>query len=162
MSFDELLANAGGFKNLFELVRKKGLNLESEVEKLLKQESGLFSIVGFSVKKVTEEYAELSFPFSHQIERHGGMVHGGIISYALDIVGGLAVMAQNTGIDQVTLELKVNFLEPVRKDPFRVIGRTIRQGRTTAVAEAELRDGEDKLCAKALGTWYLISSRNPS
>ena len=162
MSFDEILARAGGFKNLFEQVKKNGLNLETEVEKLLREESGLFSIAGFSVKKISEGFAELSFPFRHEIARHGGMVHGGIISYALDNAGGLAVMTQNGGIDQVTLELKVNFLEPLRKEPFRAIGRTLRQGRTVAVAESEVRDGEDRLCAKALGTWYLISSRNPS
>jgi uncharacterized protein (TIGR00369 family) len=161
LTFDEIIANAGGFKNLFAQVRKKGLSLESEVEKLLKQESGLFSIAGFSVNKVTEGYAEMSFLLTHEIERHGGMVHGGIISYALDVVGGLAIMSQNSGVDQVTLELKINFLEPARKEPFRVIGRTVRHGRTTAVAEGELRDGEGKLCAKSLGTWYLISSRNP-
>lgn len=162
MSFEELLASAGGFKNLFELVRKNGLNLENEVEKFLKQESGLFSIAGFSVEKIGDGYAELSFPFSQQIARHGGMVHGGVISFALDSAGGLAIMTQNSGIDQVTLELKINFLEPLRKAPFRAIGKTIRFGQTIAVAEGELRDGEDRLCAKGLGTWYMIAARTQS
>ena len=65
-------------------------------------------------------------------------MHGGIISFALDTVGGLACMANNPGVDQVTIELTVNFLKPLKKEPFRAIGRELRSGRTTAVAEAEM------------------------
>jgi len=159
MSFDELLVNAGGFKNLFAHVRKIGLNLEAQVESFLKKDSGLFSIAGFSIKKLSPGYAELTFSFTNEIARHGGMAHGGIISYALDSVGGLAVMTENNGIDQATLELKVNFLEPARKGPFQATGKVLRLGRTVAVAEAELHDADGRLCAKALGTWYMISSK---
>jgi uncharacterized protein (TIGR00369 family) len=159
MSFEETLNSAGGFKGLFAKIKDQGLSVEAELESFLKNESGLFSIAGFSVKKVGHRYAELTFPFSQQIARHGGIVHGGIISFALDNVGGMAVMTENTGIDQVTLELKINFLEPLRKEPYVAKGTVLRHGRITSVAEAEIRDGDDKLCAKALGTWYMIHSR---
>jgi len=76
--------------------------------------------------------------------------------FALDSVGGLAIMPNNSGTDQVTLELKVNFLKPLKKGPFRAIGREIRSGRTTSVAQAEMRDGDEDLCAVGLGTWYKI------
>jgi len=159
MSFEELLRTSGGFKGLFAKIRSEGLNLETELETFLKSESGLFSLAKFSVKKVGDGFAELSFPFSQAIARHGGMVHGGITSFALDNVGGIAVMTNNTGIDQVTLELKINFLEPLRKDPFTAKGTVIRHGRTTSVAEAELKDASGMLCAKALGTWYMIHGK---
>ncbi|MDA4111942.1 MAG: PaaI family thioesterase [Thaumarchaeota archaeon] len=157
MSFEELLKSSGGFKGVFELVKNNGRSVEQEVEKFLSSESGLFSLAKFSVRKIEKGYAELSFPFSYNVARHGGMVHGGIISFALDNVGGLAVMSNNSGFDQVTLELKVNFLEPLKKEPFLAIGRELRHGRTTAVAEAEMRDGNNIVCAIALGTWYKIS-----
>jgi len=156
LSFDEVLKRAGGFKGLFAEIRSQGLNLEGELERFLESESGLFSIAKFSVKKLGDGYAELSFPFSPEVARHGGLVHGGIISFALDSAGGIAVMTDNDGIDQVTLELKINFLEPARKEPFTAKGSVLRHGRTTSVAEAELRDGDGKLCAKALGTWYMM------
>jgi len=159
MSFEELLKSSGGFKGLFETVRNQGLSVESELERFLQAESGLFSLAKFSVKKVGNGFAELTFPYSQNIARHGGMVHGGIISFALDNVGGIAVMTKNVGIDQVTLELKINFLEPLRKEPFIATGRVLRHGRNVSVAEAEVCDGEGKLCAKALGTWYLILER---
>ena len=159
MSFDKILQSEGGFQGLFAKYRSQGLSVEKEVEKFLKAESGLFSIARFTVAKVGDGYAELTFPFSQEVARHGGMVHGGIISFALDNVGGIAVMTKNSGIDQVTLELKINFLEPLKKEPYTVKGEVLRHGRITSVAEAELRDGDGKLCAKALGTWYMIHER---
>ena len=135
------------------------MNVEERVYKIFAEESPLFSIAGFSIKKVSSGYSELSFVYDQKISRRGGMVHGGVISYALDSAGGLAVMSENTGIDQVTLELKINFLEPLRNSPFKVIGKVLRQGRSVAVAESEVRDSEEKLCAKALGTWYLVHNR---
>jgi uncharacterized protein (TIGR00369 family) len=159
MSFEELLKSSGGFQGLFAKLRSEGVSVEKELESFLKSESGLFSAAGFSVRKVGDGYAELEFPFSQHIARHGGIVHGGIISFALDNAGGIAVMTKNTGIDQVTLELKINFLEPLMKEPYTARGTVIRHGRTTSVAEAEVRDRDGKLCAKALGTWYMIFAR---
>jgi uncharacterized protein (TIGR00369 family) len=159
MSFEEILRDKGGFKGLFATVRSQGLGVEKELEKFLRAESGLFSIANFSVTKVGDGVAELTFPFSQPVARHGGMVHGGIISYALDTVGGIAVMTKNSGIDQVTLELKINFLEPLTKEPYLARGEVLRHGRITSVAEAEVIDGNGKLCAKALGTWYMIHER---
>ncbi len=159
MSLDDLIAKAGGFKTLFEDLRTEGVNVENQIERIFADESPLFSIVGFSVKKVSSGYAELSFPLGEKILRRGGIVHGGVISYALDSAGGLSVMTENTGVDQVTLELKINFLEPLRASPFKVTGRVLRQGRSVAVAESEVRDSSDRLCAKSLGTWYLIHKK---
>lgn len=159
MSFDEVLKSGGGFKGLFEKIRGEGLSVEKELTKFMRAESGLFSIAKFSVVTVGDGFAEITFPFSPEVARHGGFVHGGIISFALDNVGGIAVMTNNTGVDQVTLELKINFLEPLRKEPFTAKGQVIRHGRVTSVAEAEIRDGDGKLCAKALGTWYTIHER---
>jgi len=159
MSFEDMLRDGGGFKGLFAKIRSQGLSVEDELQGFLKNESGFFSIAKFSVKKIGDGYAEISFPFSKEVARHGGIVHGGVTSFALDNVGGIAVMTNNTGIDQVTLELKINFLEPLKVEPFTATGTVLRHGRVTSVAEAELRDGDGKLCAKALGTWYTIHSR---
>jgi uncharacterized protein (TIGR00369 family) len=156
---DELITRAGGFKKLFEQLRAGGMDIEQQVERIFADESPLFSIVGFSIKKVSSGYCELTFPYGQKISRRGGMVHGGVVSYALDSAGGLAVMSENTGVDQVTLELKVNFLEPLRKSPFKVTGKVLRQGRNVAVAESEVKDSENKLCAKSIGTWYLIHKK---
>ncbi len=155
MSFDELLKEAGSFRNLFALARKAGADVEAEVQKAMTMDSEIFKMVGYKVAKVGEGVAEFAFPFSNAIGRRGGMVHGGIVMYTLDNICGIAVMTVNPGMDQVTMELKVNFLEPLRKGPFRATGKVIRAGRSVAVAEGEILDRGGLLCAKALGTWYM-------
>lgn len=156
MSFDQLLAEAGSFRNMFSAARKRGLDVEREVQKAMGIDSELFRIVGYTVENVGDGEVALSFPFGPAVARRGGMVHGGVIMYTLDNVCGLAVMTVNSGADQLTMELKVNFLEPLEKGPFTATGRVVRAGRTIAVAEGEVRDAAGKLCAKSLGTWYMI------
>jgi uncharacterized protein (TIGR00369 family) len=159
MSLEEHLAKAGSYKNLLRTLKDQGLDAEKEMQRILWREAPLFQRIGLTVDKISEGRIELSFQQTEEIGRSGGMIHGGIAMYVLDTAAGLAVLTQNHGIDQVTLELKTNFLEPLRKSPFKVIGKTVRVGRTTAVSEGELFDSEKRLCAKALGTWYLLTEK---
>jgi uncharacterized protein (TIGR00369 family) len=159
MSLEELLSRAGSYKNLLKMIRDRGLDLEKEMQKVLWKEAPLFERIGLMVDRIQDGMIQMSFRYNEEIGRSGKMVHGGIGMYVIDTAAGLAVMTENQGIDQLTIELKVNFLEPLKKSPFRVVGRTVRVGKTTAVAEAEIRDTDDRLCAKGLGTWYLITRK---
>lgn len=144
---------------MFENLRRSGLSLEEELQRMLVLEGRLYRRIGFKVVKVGNGAAELDFPLSEEISRRGGMVHGGVIMYALDDVGGLAVMSMNTGIDQFTMQLSVSFMKPLSNGPFRATGKVIRMGTSTAVAEGEVRDASDNLCAKGLGTWFIVRNR---
>ncbi len=159
MSFEELLNQAGSFRNLFAMAKKGGADIQAEVQKAMTWDSKLFSTVGYKVVKVGNGRAELSFPYSKAISRRGNIVHGGIVMYTLDNVCGIAVMTVNSGVDQLTMELKINFLEPLRNGPFRATGKVVRAGTTVAVAEGEVRDADGKLCAKGMGTWYMLKKR---
>ena len=159
MSLDQLLKEAGSFSNVFKLARARGLNVEETMQGAMNVDGGLFRTVGCTVRKVGEGTAELGFGFGEAIERRGGMVHGGIVMYTLDNVCGIAVMTVNPGVDQLTSELKVNFLESLRNGPFVATGRVLRVGRSTAVAEGEIRDAGGALCAKGMGTWHLVQAK---
>jgi acyl-CoA thioesterase len=69
-------------------------------------------------------------------------------------------MTVNPGTDQLSLELNVSFLAPLKKGPFTARGVVIRRGGSTAVAEGEIRDADGRLCAKSLGTFYLSRKRS--
>ena len=156
MSLDELLREAGSFRKLFALGRKQGADVEAELESAMAADSELFRIVGFKVVKVRSGRAELSFPYSKAVTRRGGMVHGGIVMYSLDNACGIAAMSVNPGIDQLTMDLKVNFLRPLRKGPFRAIGRVVRAGNNIIVVEGEVVDADGELCAMSLGSWFIV------
>jgi len=154
-NFDKLLESVGSFEKLFEQGRDLGFNVEEQVERVFRADSKLFRIVGFKVLKMKGGVAELRFPYSKAITRRGGIVHGGVVLYTMDSACGMAVMTVNPGTDQLSLELNVSFLAPLRKGPFIAKGVVIRRGGSTAVAEGEIRDADGRLCAKSLGTFYL-------
>jgi acyl-CoA thioesterase len=157
MSLQDLVERAGSFKALFDQLRAAGADIEEQVQQALESER-LFKYVGFSVEKIDEGIVRMSFPFSENITRRGGIVHGGVVTTALDNACGVAVMTVNPGKNQVTVELKVNFLEKLTDGPFQVLGRVIRSGKTAMVAEGEIRDSKDRLCAKGIGTWLVSGS----
>jgi len=159
MSFDELLNDVGSFRKLFALARKQGVNVEEEMERAMSVDSELFTATGFRVVRVGRGRAELSFPFSKRVSRRGGMVHGGVVMYSLDNACGIAVMSVNPGVDQLTTELKVNFLRPLKNGPFRAIGKVVKSGKNLFVVEGEVRDTRGVLCAKSLGSWYIIRKK---
>ncbi|MGC9076300.1 MAG: PaaI family thioesterase [Conexivisphaera sp.] len=156
--FDDDVRAAGGFRQLFELWRSEGRNVVDEINRSFSEETGLYEALGFRVTEVGDGYAQLEFPFSHMASGRRGRphVHGGVVMTALDTTCGLAVMSVNTGREQSTLELKVNFIKPLLRDPFRVTGRVIHIGTNTAVVEGEIVDSEGVVCARALGTWFVF------
>ena len=157
MSFRAIVDKAGSFKALFESMKASGADVEGQVQEAFEHDN-IFGFIGFRVERVESGSVQLSFPLSENATRWGGMVHGGVVMTALDNACGLAVMTVNPGKDQVTMELKVNFLEQLTDGPFKVQGRVIRSGRTAIVAEGEIRDSKGVLCAKGIGTWLVLNS----
>jgi uncharacterized protein (TIGR00369 family) len=157
MTLQDMVDKAGSFKALLEALKASGEDVEAQVQQTLENDR-IFSYVGFKVEKLESGSIRLSFPMSEKITRWGGMVHGGVVMTALDTACGLAVMTVNPRKNQVTMELKVNFLEPLTDRSFQVVGRVIRNGRTAMVAEGEIRDSKGVLCAKGIGTWLILPS----
>jgi acyl-CoA thioesterase len=156
MSFRRLVEEAGSFKALFESLKSSGSDVAAQVQEAFENDK-IFRYIGFRVEKVDAGSVEIGFPFSENVTRWGGIVHGGVVMTSLDNACGLAVMTVNPGKNQVTMEFKVNFLEPLTDGPFRVLGRVIRTGKTAIVAEGEVRDSKGVLCAKGIGTWLVLS-----
>jgi len=91
-----------------------------------------------------------------------GMVHGGILAALADTVGALAIyLLVPRGTRLATIEMTINFLEPVAKGTLLAEGRLLRKGRNIAVSECDVRNEERRLVAKALVT-YSISAARPS
>jgi acyl-CoA thioesterase len=86
-----------------------------------------------------------------------GVVHGGVLAALADTAAALAAyLALPRGTRLATVELKINFLEPVEKGRLLAEGRLLRKGKNLAVAECDIRDAASRLIAKALLT-YAIS-----
>ena len=97
------------------------------------------------------------------------ILHGGVISSTLDVVGGLAAcMGMILKMEERTLEqfkarfarmgtidLRVDYLRPGRGEHFNATGYTLRTGNKVAVTRMELHNEHDVLIAAGTGT-YLI------
>ena len=89
-------------------------------------------------------------------ERHHnpmGTLHGGVLCDIADSAMGMAYASTlGEGESFTTLELKINFLRPVKSARLTAAGTVVQQGRTTGMAECLVSDERGRLIAKATST----------
>lgn len=95
-----------------------------------------------------------------------GAVHGGYAATLLDSACGIATHSTlGPGRGHTTLELKVSYIRGLTENSgtVRATGRVLSTGRRVAFAEAELHDGEGRLCATATSTLLVfdVEPRSP-
>ena len=94
-----------------------------------------------------------------------GILHGGVISATLDVVGGMAAMVKavlredsiEDSLQRLrpvsTLDLRVDYLRPGAGTRFTARGFTLRAGSRVAVTRMELHNEDDHLLAVGTGTY---------
>ncbi len=128
-------------------------SIEREVRKRLK-ESRATRLFGFSLEAAERGRAVLRLDVRQRHKQIHGMVHGGVLAALADNASGIAAYTViPRGRHLVTVELKINFLEPVRGGKVLAEGRVLRRGRNFVVTECEIRDGRGPLAAKAALTF---------
>ena len=118
-------------------------------------------LLGFEVDQVSEGLVTFAFEPAEFHYNPLGTVHGGIVTTVLDSAMGCAVHSRlRAGLSYTTLELKVNFLKPVRVTTGRVRGegKVVHLGGRVATAEAHLVDGEGALYAHGTSTCLISPS----
>jgi uncharacterized protein (TIGR00369 family) len=88
-----------------------------------------------------------------------GTVHGGFAATLLDSALGCAVHTTlQPGFGYTTVELKINYVRPLRSDTGRVTceGAVIHVGGRVATAEARLKDASGKLYAHGTTTCLIF------
>jgi uncharacterized protein (TIGR00369 family) len=88
-----------------------------------------------------------------------GTVHGGMLATLLDTATGCAVHTTlPAGVGYTSMDLSVKYLRPVTVESgtLRCVGTVLQRGRRTALAEARLTDGADRLVAHATSTCLLF------
>jgi uncharacterized protein (TIGR00369 family) len=89
-------------------------------------------------------------------ERHHnpmGTLHGGILCDIADVAMGSAYAATlDEGESFTTLELKINFLRPVKAGRLAADASIVQRGRTVGMTECAITDDQGRLIAKASST----------
>ncbi len=73
-----------------------------------------------------------------------------------DTAAGLGIyLMVPRGTRLATVEMNINYLEPVEKGTLLAEARLLRKGKNLAVAECDVRDDAGRLVAKALLTFLI-------
>src|SRR3990172_8846889 len=86
-----------------------------------------------------------------------GNVHGGVMASVVDAATFWATFPQvENGLGLTTVEIKVNYLAPVKKGKLIARGRCIKMGKTLALGEAFVRDEGERLIAHGTSTMMVL------
>jgi uncharacterized protein (TIGR00369 family) len=89
-----------------------------------------------------------------------GVAHGGVTASLLDMALGSAVVAGIAPEEWCgTMQISIQFREPIFPGTVTAEGRMERRGRTAAYAAGEIRDASGRILAVAHGTWTIWPSR---
>jgi uncharacterized protein (TIGR00369 family) len=114
-------------------------------------------LIGFEVSEASEGRVAVVLQAGTQHFNPMGTVHGGILCDIADAAMGIAFATTLApGESFTTVELKINFLRPVRNAQLRAEGRVVQRGRTLGYVECEITDENGKLIAKSNSTCLVL------
>jgi uncharacterized protein (TIGR00369 family) len=119
-------------------------------------------LIGFNLRSVERGRAVLDLEAGPQHWNPMGGLHGGILCDLTDAAMGIAYSSTlEEGEAFATVELKINFLRPVKQGLLIAEGRVVSGGRTLGYTEAEVRDEDGRLIAKASSTCKTLRPSQP-
>ena len=109
------------------------------------------------IEEVRENYARLSIKIEEKHIQLLNTVHGGVMASLADSAAAWAIYGSgNLEIVPVTVEMKINFLKPVKSGKLVAEALNIHKGSRIFVSDVEVKDDEGSLIAKSLMTYYLL------
>jgi uncharacterized protein (TIGR00369 family) len=130
---------------------------EKRVTELVRQrlkESSSSELMGFEVESVHDGRAVFRLEVAPRHKQIHGVVHGGILASLADTTAAIAAYTVvPRGVELATLELKINFLEPVPGGTVKAEAHVLRNGRNFVVTECEIFNESGSMAAKALLTF---------
>ena len=116
--------------------------------------------LGIHLVELSRERAIVSLKRRPDLLNSWGAAHGGVIMTTLDLVMSMAVRGHynDPGAGVLTVDMSIGFLNAGKDDVFAE-GRVLHAGRSTAFCEAEARDAEGLILAKAIGTFKLLADK---
>lgn len=122
------------------------------------QESKSSELLGFEVESVHDGRAVFRLDVRPSHKQIHGVVHGGILAALADTAAAIAAYTVvPKGVEIATLELKINYMEPVPGGRVKAEAKVLRKGRNFIVTECEIYNEKGSMAAKALMTFSAAS-----
>src|SRR6516162_9270160 len=127
------------------------------LERMLKQQAPVGELIGFRIAEAGDGRAVAVMRSGPQHFNPMGTLHGGVLCDIADAAMGFAFASTlDPGESFTTLELKINYLRPVREARLRAEGRVVQRGRTVGYLECDVTDERGKLIAKCNSTCMVL------
>jgi uncharacterized protein (TIGR00369 family) len=109
------------------------------------------------IDEVKADYARLSVEINDRHTQFLRTVHGGVIASLADSAAAWAIYGSGNlkGVP-VTLEMKINFLKPIKSGRLVAEARNLHKGSNIFVSDVDVRSDKGDLIAKSLVTYYLV------
>ncbi len=115
-------------------------------------------LLGIAITSATRDEIKGTMPWRTEICTTAGVIHGGALMAFADSLGALcAFMNLPAGATTATIESKTNFFRPVTKGAVHGTTTPLHVGRTTIVAQTDLRDDAGKRVALVTQTQAVIN-----
>jgi uncharacterized protein (TIGR00369 family) len=119
----------------------------------------LAGLVGFTVTAIQHGRVVVECDATERHTNPMGTVHGGVLCTLADTAMGLAHASILTSEESyATVDLKINFLKPVRREKVRAIGKVVKAGKTLVLLECDVFNARDELVARGLSTSMTLRS----
>lgn len=127
-------------------------DLEASIKKRLAA-NPFVKFMGIQVPELGRGYARFVLPVRRDLHNSQGFLQGGVIAALADEAVAYALFSLvPEGESLNTVEMKINFLSPVKEGELEAVAHIAKRGRTISLGEVEVRQGE-KLVAKGLCTY---------
>jgi len=137
--------------------------MQASLERLIErgEKSPFYQLLGMRIVEVRENYARLSVKIDKKHFQFLETVHGGVVASLADSAAAWAVYGSDNlkGIP-VTVEMKINFLKPVKSGKLIAEARNIHEGSRIFVTDVEAKNDKGILVAKSLVTYYLLKEKS--
>jgi uncharacterized protein (TIGR00369 family) len=119
--------------------------------------SPYFSLLSMKIKELEWGTSVLEVELEEKHLHPFGYVHGGAIASVMDAAAYWAVFPQvKDEMGLTTVEIKVNFLAPVKEGKLVAKGRCIKIGKTLALGDATIYDGNGNLLGHGTATMMIV------
>jgi uncharacterized protein (TIGR00369 family) len=110
------------------------------------------------------DHAQVRLKMRDDLRQPVGLLHGGVMSTLVESIcsRATALAVLGDGMMAMGQSISVSFLRPITEGSAVVDARARHRGRSTWVWDAEVKDGEDRLCALAQMTIAIRPMPDPA
>jgi uncharacterized protein (TIGR00369 family) len=123
----------------------------------MKTKNPFWALLGMELLEIKKGWAIVRLPVEDKLTNAIGLIHGGAIFSAADSAVGMALVGMTSRNENIsTLEMKINYMKPVKGREIRAEAKIIHRGSQTAIGDVEVRDEEQNLISKGLATYAIF------